>query len=224
MSYIYLTYRNVPEEKLEEIIEEIKDAWWFIVQYLPEKHASSEIDDIDDYLRDLVQSCSVMLFVIGEDGITSQHYQQETLLGQRLQKDLVCLTLSEKYPVSSTQGVPTAWRTLGITTQARHHLYRTLGVHPPPRTTSTIGRQRIFYPDEVFCPHCRESLALDFSRDTAWTKDILAMRIDVPQSQRSASDKRLDKQEIGYMGYDFIICQKCKTVLGVSEGRMGGRY
>ncbi len=206
------------------LFDEIKNAWWFLVQYDPKKHADSEMEDIEEYLRDLIQPCSVMLCVIGDEGITSQYYQQETVLGQRIQKDLACLTLSEKYPVSSTRGIPPAWRSVGIVKQARNQLHRILGVRDPPRTTRTTDGQRISYPDHLFCPHCRESLTLDYSRDTAWTKDILALRIDVPISRRSASDRNIGKQEIGYTGYDFLLCQKCNTILGVTLGGFTGRY
>ncbi|MFX0139380.1 MAG: hypothetical protein ACFFDN_37415, partial [Candidatus Hodarchaeota archaeon] len=61
----------------------------------------------------------------------------------------------------------------------------------------------------------KEPIQLDYSKDMAKTEDLMAMRVDIPQSQKSGSDARKNKQ-VKMSDYDVIFCTKCKVILGFS--------
>lgn len=73
----------------------------------------------------------------------------------------------------------------------------------------------VIYPQHFICPNCKENIQLDYSKERAQTDDLMAMRVKMPQSQRSGNDARKNKQ-VKKDDYDGIFCTKCKVILGFS--------
>ncbi len=73
----------------------------------------------------------------------------------------------------------------------------------------------VIYPEHLSCPSCKETIQLDYSKDIAQTEDLMAMRVKMPQSQRSGSDAKKNKQ-VKKDDYDVIFCTKCTVILGFS--------
>ncbi len=73
----------------------------------------------------------------------------------------------------------------------------------------------IIYPEHFICPNCKENIQLDYSKDRAQTDDMMAMRVEMPLSNRSGSDARKNK-EVKKDDYDVIFCTKCRVILGFS--------
>ncbi|MHA1967831.1 MAG: hypothetical protein ACW964_08520 [Candidatus Hodarchaeales archaeon] len=74
---------------------------------------------------------------------------------------------------------------------------------------------KIKYPENLYCPHCKSTIALDYSEKyTARTDDLFTMRIQVPLSMSSAKDARKNKQDIGVGSPYLLLCQSCQTILG----------
>jgi len=63
---------------------------------------------------------------------------------------------------------------------------------------------------------------LDYSKDLAQTDDLMAMRVKMPQSQKSGSDAKKNKQ-VKKDDYDVIFCTKCTVILGFSWNEAGRR-
>ena len=80
----------------------------------------------------------------------------------------------------------------------------------------------VIYPEYFICPNCKENIQLDYSKDRAQTNDLMAMRVEMPQSQRSGSDARKNKQ-VNTDDYDVIFCTKCKVILGFSWNKENRR-
>ena len=74
------------------------------------------------------------------------------------------------------------------------------------------------YPPTIKCLKCNNDIRLDYSRDKAYTNDLLALQVEMPQSLRSGSDARKNKQDIGYEGHTFIICRYCNTIISAVPG------
>jgi len=75
---------------------------------------------------------------------------------------------------------------------------------------------RIKYPENLYCPHCKSTIKLDYSEKySARTDDLLSMIIEIPHSHSSAKDARENKQNIGDSRPGLLICQSCQTILGV---------
>lgn len=73
----------------------------------------------------------------------------------------------------------------------------------------------VIYPEHFICPNCKENIQLDYSEERAQTDDMMAMRVKMPQSDRSGKDARKNKQ-VKKDDYDVIFCTKCKMILGFS--------
>ena len=73
----------------------------------------------------------------------------------------------------------------------------------------------VIYPEHFICPNCKENIQLDYSKDRAQTDDMMAMRVEMPLSNRSGKDARKNK-EVKKDDYDVIFCTKCKVILGFS--------
>ena len=48
----------------------------------------------------------------------------------------------------------------------------------------------VIYPEHFLYPNCQAAIRLDYSKDKAQTADMMAMRVDISQSQKSGSDAR----------------------------------
>ena len=73
----------------------------------------------------------------------------------------------------------------------------------------------VIYPENFICPNCKENIQLDYTKERAQTDDMMAMRVEMPLSNRSGSDARKNK-EVKKDNYDVIFCTKCKVILGFS--------
>ena len=76
----------------------------------------------------------------------------------------------------------------------------------------------IQYPAKVKCPKCDNSIKIDYSYDVGETSDLLSIGVEMPQSTRSGSDSRQNKQSIGLVGHYLIVCQHCFTIIGIIPG------
>jgi hypothetical protein len=76
----------------------------------------------------------------------------------------------------------------------------------------------IKYPVNIFCFKCNGGILLNYNDDTASTNDILSLEVEIPHSLNSGKDARKNKQDIGTKSQLFLICQHCKTILGVVPG------
>lgn len=41
----------------------------------------------------------------------------------------------------------------------------------------------VVYPEHFICLNCKENIQVDHSKDRAQTDDLMAMRVEMPQSQ-----------------------------------------
>jgi len=73
----------------------------------------------------------------------------------------------------------------------------------------------VIYPENFICPNCKENIQLDYTKERAQTDDMMAMRVEMPFSNRSGKDARKNK-EVKKDDYDVIFCTKCKVILGFS--------
>jgi uncharacterized protein YbaR (Trm112 family) len=81
---------------------------------------------------------------------------------------------------------------------------------------------KVKYPENLYCPYCKSTIALDYSEKyTARTDDLFIMSIQIPHSRSSAKDARKNKQNIGDSIPHLLICQSCQTILGIYDYSSG---
>ncbi|MHA2227559.1 MAG: hypothetical protein ACXAC8_20240 [Candidatus Hodarchaeales archaeon] len=77
---------------------------------------------------------------------------------------------------------------------------------------------KMIYPESIFCPVCKSTVKLGYETgQNAHTFDIMAFRVDIPYSRKSAHDARRDKQRVDLTACNLIFCKHCKTILGTAS-------
>ena len=80
---------------------------------------------------------------------------------------------------------------------------------------------RIKYPENMFCPSCKNEIKLDYSdKRFASTEDLLIMNIMIPESYKSAQDAMSNKQDIRSALPKVLLCQRCHTILGIYDFKL----